>query len=232
MGTTNMNDFKDKLAKSSKIIILNQFLQKYMFLSQQPTTSIKLNYGFGINGFNTNSIINCNDNELLKEMKYDNLLFENIKELWCHIDRINEFILLYQKDKNTTKDSIDYIAENNNNNIYNRQTLDTSYKQIYKDKLIRWLADNNMIVVDITNKKIEVKEHKQIIKENCSCKKENYGLYRRLYNELSYDNNNSISDYISGLNKPKYINCSLCGDEIINPNYNNSMFNNNNMYNV
>lgn len=205
MGTTNMNDFKDKLSKSSNIIIFTHFLQKYKFLLQQPTKTF-INYSLNIHQQNYIS----NDKELIKKMNYESLLFENIKELWCNTDRINEFISLYQKDKNTIKDSIDYI--NKNNNTFNNKK-DISYTEIHKDKLIRWLVDNNLIVIDVTNKKIEVKSKEQIIKENCRCK-EPYMLYR---SSSMHNNNGGI---LSMWNIPEYITCDTCGDEIKNPKYN------------
>ena len=143
-------------------------------------------------------------------MKYDNLLFENIKELWCHIDKINEFVSLYLKDKNTIKDTIDYITYQDAS--MNRG--DTSYKKINKDKLLRWFSDNNMNVIDVTHKKLEAKSREQIIKEYCYCKS---ALYNLLSNNNSYMNKNN--GVLCIINEPKYINCTNCGDQIKNPKY-------------
>jgi hypothetical protein len=150
MGTTNMNIFKDKLAKSSKIVILSQFLNEYMFVSKQPniyhSTPANRNYE-----------------------NYDDVLFAKIEKLWCNIDKINEFVIRYQKDKNRVSiiESIKYITEYAPpaSDVYiGRYFPDTSYKEINKDKLIRWLCDNNLNVIDITQKKIEAKN-----KDNIDC---------------------------------------------------------------
>ena len=181
MGTMNMNIFKDKLAKSSKIVILSQFLNKYKFVSNQPNLSNQQNLSYLSNLSNQpnlsylSNLSNLSTKSEIKIENYDNVLFESIEKLWCNIDIITEFVTLYQKDKTNTSilESINYITEyvpcnnlscwipDNGIHKYLQNTHpDQSYKEINKDKLIRWLYDNEINVVDITYKKIEVKFEK------------------------------------------------------------------------
>lgn len=224
MGKTNMNDFKDKLAQSSKIIILNQFLEKYNFLLEQP--NIIQSYKFP--NFHNEST----EKDLLSKMKYDTLIFNNITKLWCSVNKINEFVSQYSKDNNSLETSINYITINEN--YCPVSTGDKTYKEICKHKLIRWLADNNMTVIDVTNKKINPKSKETILKENCHCKNTNeqynnsnnsgfYGdgghyssqLYGSLANRSGYTQNlnhtNMYGQHIFN-SAPKL--CKDCGDEI------------------
>lgn len=126
--------FQDKLEQSLKKVILNEFFNKYMFMSTDPNIS-----------------------------NYDNVLFESIKNLWCRRDAIYEFVYVYQKHRNreSIDRSIRNITVNAPcTNLSDWIHNDSQYAEINKDELIRWFHNNGINVVDCTGTKISVQYNK------------------------------------------------------------------------
>lgn len=194
MGATNMLKFKDKLHQESKVLQLSKILKEYKFLDECPKKEnniIRSNRDFTVQQTDNSEFI-------FNKIHYDNILYDNIKNLYCHKNNID--ILVNKYDIGKTKDYKYFINS--------EAILYSDYLNINKEKLVRWFNDINISINDLNYKIIMPKTHEELLKKYCCCK-----------NTYSFCNFNSLDicdDY-------KYINqninkCNFCGDVTENKN--------------